>query len=579
VSLLVTRAVDVASSGHFFTRWSWLVTLPVALTLLGGYDSARTPTERLIGVGIALLVHILLGMVGVGAGIGERSLRSRRARVALVVITIAVLAAVRPLLMTEFARLSGLTLFTVPVFPRIVTNVIVDTVVLVTIATIVFTVRTRRDTSRRLRRATEVLDARRAADVLDERVLVEQVLERTRLSILSSLPVPGALPFDAAEAAASLRRLSDEVVRPLSHELFDEPDATRPDAAPLLVIGRAAAGDPVAGALETPDSSEQTPVRPLAWAWPVVYQLLWTPYVLSIVPRGTAVLLGLVCLCCSLAANLVVARILAIRRPSSPLRFLAFGYLCVGAVLALSVALVSKGLRLELGPYWIHLLVYPIFATVIVSAQAGLDRLARVESDLARTLGESTTLAVRAHNRLVHARRRVARLLHADVQGECAAAALTLVENPHSEEQWRRAVDRIGQLLLDGPEPSSGASANETVGRLLQAWGHAATVEFHADDRVWHILDADPARLEVAVDAISEGLGNALRHSDSRLVRVGLEITPDARPSVLVDVWSRGSIRRDPPSDGYGLAQLRLHALGVSLLQFGDEVRLRVELP
>jgi signal transduction histidine kinase len=313
---------------------------------------------------------------------------------------------------------------------------------------------------------------------------------------------------------------------------------------------------------------------------------------------GARLLLGTFLL--ATAGNWVVAA--AVRRVTARWRpvALVLGYVLVGDVL---VTVASGTAVLPGSPGTLLLtgvVAYPAFALSVAAGQAGLRHLLEVEQALAQAVSESRALSLAEHNRLLLARHRVARLLHADVQAQCVQAALALTRG-NAGPGWSQALAGIVALLddpgRDDPGPGSAplttgrpptdparvpTSAADQLGALLDAWRHALDVTVRAEDDVWPVLDADPARAELVLDAVSEGLTNAARHAAEPRAAVGLRTVAQGAGRVSVQIESPGVLTgagTTGAAPGYGLGQLRSRALDLTLSQVGGVVRLQVTVP
>ncbi len=627
---LAGRWARAAGSGHFFTRWSWLLTLPFAVTLLGGYDEARSGQERLAGFGIALAVHLVLGAFGVLAAAAERGVASAGSRRVVVVIALAAIAVGRPFLLSASAQALGLVLFTGPLAARVATNLIVDTAALSLVAMMTIAVRTHRDVTGRLRLVLDALEVQRAHDVDDVAVLSGHVLENARGTLLAALPRAAAGPLEPERAGLLLQRFAEEVVRPLSHRLFDDHPAAG-DHHPATAAGArypAAGGD---GRLlasresRTPPRAQTStplalaPVHPFpapidrgapVWITVVAYALLWVPYLVAHASAAAAATAVLAVVAVGACGNRLVAgrvaraasRATASRtapgaaapaaasaaaRPAAalaPVAGLALQYAVVGAVIgavaALSPALwgVPVAASAVLAAMLLSVVVYPVFAVLVAGVDAGFRRLVVVEAELAAAVDEAAVLAASSHNSATIARRRVAHLLHSEVQAECVAAARELRGSPVvTEAQWMAVLERIEAALALPRAEATGAGAQQTVERIVGAWRFGLEISLSADAAAWTRLDADAARLELAVDTIAEGLTNTIRHGSEPRARITLAAASPG-PGVVVDVVSEGRIVTRAGHDGYGLAQLGGRARQLTLTQAGSAVRLRVEL-
>lgn len=576
----------VASSGHVLTRWSWLATAPFALTVLGGYDSATTAHERALGLAIALAVHVALGVVGLVAAAAERRAPTPAARAATVAVAVLVIGVLRPVLMAAGARWCSVVLFESPFWARVATNVVAVTVALAVVARVTVTVQARQVAAARLRTVLGALDSQRQRDARSADELTAELLASTRAAIRGALPDPQAGLDDPARAAALLRTFSEQVVRPLSHRLFDDAQAPDvPDDVPADPRPPARATGPVDGSAPGTLLSLVT-AAPAGWT-AAVYAGLWVPYTLTHLAPGLGARLVASTFLLATAGNLLVAG--AARRVPSRWRVVALvlGYVVVGDVLltAATAALAPTGSAAAL--LLTGVVAYPAFTLAVALGQAGLRRLEAVEQMLAAAVAESRSLSLAEHNRLLLARHRVARLLHADVQAQCVQAALALRRTagsaPDEGPTWAQALAGV-VALLDDPAPGSAPGGRTTapvadqLDALLAAWRHALDLTLQASDDVWPVLDADPARAELVLDAVCEGLTNAARHAAAPQAAIRLRTGTHSAGRVTVEVCSPGVLVRSDDG-GHGLDELRARALEVTLSQVDDLVRLSVTVP
>lgn len=572
----------VASSGHVFTRWSWLATAPFALTVLGGYDSATTAHERAVGLAIALAVHTVLGVVGLAAAAAERRAPTPAGRAATVAVAVLLIGVLRPMLMAAGARWCSVVLFESPFWARIATNVVAVTVALAVVARVTVTVQARQVAAARLRTVLDALDTQRQQDARSADELTAELLVSTRAAIRDALPDAQAGRDDPVRAAAALRTFSEQVVRPLSHRLFDDTQAPDvPDEAPPAPRAPTRTDAPGDGTL-----LGLVTAAPAGWT-AAVYAGLWVPYTLTHLTPGLGARLVASTFLLATAGNLLVAA--AARRVPARWRVvvLVLGYVVVADVLltAATATLVPTGNAAAL--LLTGVVAYPAFTLAVALGQAGLRRLDAVERTLAAAVAESRSLSLAEHNRLLLARHRVARLLHSDVQAQCVQAALALQRTagtaPDDGPTWAQALAGV-VTLLDDPTPGSAPDGRTTapvadqLDDLLAAWRHALDLTLQAADEVWPVLDADPARAELVLDAVCEGLTNAARHAAAPQATIRLCTAANWAGRVTVEVSSPGVLVRSDGS-GYGLDELRARALDVTLSQVNDLVRLSVTVP
>ena len=115
-----------------------------------------------------------------------------------------------------------------------------------------------------------------------------------------------------------------------------------------------------------------------------------------------------------------------------------------------------------------------------------------------------------------------------------------------------------------GGEPRT--TVRNSLESLLRSWSTVLDITTRIDEHAWAVIDTNPARGQLLVDLVSEGLTNAVRHARGRVVVV--EVT-DEEGNLSVRVVTDGALQvaRDP---GIGLQDLRSRGADVHLLTDGD---------
>lgn len=233
---------------------------------------------------------------------------------------------------------------------------------------------------------------------------------------------------------------------------------------------------------------------------------------------------------------------------------------------------------------WSPAFIYPSFALALSIIAATAAELAGDEQRLAELLAEEVQHTAHTHSRLRLARKRTAHLLHTAVQGELVAAALSLqrrssaTTDPLSTNVWGDVMTTIARIKHEVAQDDvvDPTPAAEQVKALITMWGSALRITARYDDEVWPVLAADAARTEMAVDALSEGFTNAVRHGNGQRVDVHLGVAGPL-PRAIITVRSAGVISSGP-TNGLGLRSLQSSASAVTLSESRGEVSLVVEL-
>ncbi|MDR6972401.1 hypothetical protein [Leifsonia shinshuensis] len=541
------------------TVWSWLLTLPFALTVMSGLQYVSGGPGAVLAV--AGLQHgILGGLLLLGAAVLR--VVPRGARPVAVFAIYAAIGAVRPLLFLEAGGLLGIPVAPGDLAGRIAVNVVVVVAVFALIAVAVDLVREHLGVFRRLRAAqrasgddigcaTERL-ARLRSEALDD---VVEALERTAATAAADLPEP-------AEAARLLRRLAEDVVRPASHRVYeDDGAAPGPDGEQVAprewftsVVGGMRAAPPLATALLF-----------TAMVLPFV-SILSGPAIVAPVAAGLVVLL---------IGGSLVASVTLPAHPAARLTVLLLLYIGVGLLVSATGAVGLALAGSDPAPAWFETATYPLIALTVALVSSLSVRVRQDQAELEAALQANVAAAARVRADYDRERATLARLLHAGVQSELIAGALALTAAPPADRAAaaRRVIDVLGRArdALRGAHDERHAA--DEVSALLDSWSSAIELRVAVDEAVWGRL-VDPTRASAVVDAVSEGLANAVRHGDGSPVAIALRAADCDGVKVVIE--SGGTL--GAADSGIGLRQLAERGT-VALREASGRVELAVAIP
>ncbi|WP_233265593.1 hypothetical protein [Leifsonia sp. AG29] len=540
------------------TWWTWLITLPFALTVMSGVQYVHGGAAEVLAV--AAFEHAVFGVL-LAAGWWLLRVTPPRARPAVALAALATAGALRP-----FAFLWAGAILEIPVeagdLPgRIVINVVTVTAACALIAAGVDLVREHRAVFGRLRSARAA--AERDAECAAERL---RLLRRTAvddvLAEIERVAEPEGRPLDPDAAARVLRGLAERVVRPASHRVYDQEQALEPRPPRALEVR---ARDWIAAVVGATRAASPLPLALLFAALTLPYAVLAYGVVVSVpaLAAGIAV---------TVAGNALVARIGPVDGPARWLFTLSLGYAAVGLALATTGQLVLTALGRVPDLVWFEAAMYPLVALSVVFVVSLSRRTRRDQGDLEAAVQASVDAAARARADFEHERASLARLLHSGVQSELIASALALgaAGGGDASAELRAVVERIRAELLRRPES---AEPEARIRTLLDSWSSAIPLRVRIGDGVWERLLV-PSRCEAVVDTVSEGLANAVRHGDGS--PVALELRAAGRDGVEVVVASGGRLGGARP--GIGLRQLSERG-SVALREAAGRVELAVAIP
>ncbi|MFF1635385.1 hypothetical protein [Leifsonia sp. NPDC058248] len=564
ISPSTLRLLSRATGPSAITEWTWLVTAPFALTVMSGmqYVEITEPAGAIwmvaalghVGVGILMLIAYFLIKPFRGAF-----------RAPAVVTVFAAIGLVRPFLFLASAAILGYSVQVGDLGSRIAINVVVCVAGFSLIAISVDLVREHFGVLRRLRAVQRAAQAdgengRRRIETLRERA-VDEVLARIDETVRPAIR-PG-LP--ASEASKLLRSIANDIVRPVSHDLFDSADdpTAATDAAELP---RPRMRDWLAAAL--------TGLQPApAGLTAALFVALVIPYALGTYGPAVTAVHSVVGGALLYAGNRAVSALARRASGAAATIVIIVGYAVTGVVVALESTVLLAGLGLTTERLWFQAALYPVIACAVALVGSLSTRLGEDARELEESLQTSVATAARVRAAYDHERTGLASLLHSGVQADLIATALALSagDDADAERTVREAVERVRTELerehRDDPAP------REQLARLVDSWSSAMPLEATIDDHVWGRLD-DAVRCQVVVDAVSEGLANAVRHGDGS--PVGLAIRPSIRDGVTVIVNSGGRLLRARP--GIGLRDLSRHS-EVILRERPGGVELAVSVP
>lgn len=550
--------------GPLLSRWSALGTLPVALTVMGPYlgpDAPQQLPELLLAASASWM--IIAAILCVPARIA-RAVLSPRGRAVLVGVPVLALAAARPVLTDLCAEAFGADPAPERWLPfRIATNLVVWPVLLLAIAVLVASFRALRVANRRLAAAIALgsadADRLRAREARARSAAAACAAElRARLAGLEATP-------------EAVRAFGAGPVRDWSHRLADLADVGGFSGVAADALG-ATAPAPAAAPAAAP-ATPRLRLPPVGTV-SIAYAFAVLPYALHTVPPlpfaagALAILLG------GVAIDLLARRL----RSGTALFAALWGV--VGLALA-AAQLVDPALPAHYA--WVPVVALPAIALAAERISALVHGLRSEERRLEAALLARRRRLAEEDAGTARALRAAAGILHRDLQGACVHfAAVRTHENPNAEAAERdanalrvecgTALDRVARAFESAPDPIPGG---ERLDATLRSWSLVLALDVRIDIGARQELERSDALVERALEIVTEGLVNAVKHADGRTASVrATRIPTGAGPVLQVEVIAPGAL---PPA-----AALRRNApaaaLGAELLQRGADTVLRARL-
>lgn len=235
-------------------------------------------------------------------------------------------------------------------------------------------------------------------------------------------------------------------------------------------------------------------------------------------------------------------------------------------------------------PLWIAPF-FLILTSMGVSLTAAIQVFQRDDRDrLTMSIARNAQLNVQVRERARRVQRRIAKILHSNVQAELIASASFIAARargsggPSAQEEevsreLQRLTSAIHERLIPSVEPA--VPANERIVDLTSLWSGILEVKVEADTHVWTALDNDRSALDAVMDVVAEGLTNAVRHGNGPEMIIDLSV--DA-VEIVVRLTSTGSLTQST-QPGFGSEILSEATSKWTLEAEGEQIHLTTHIP
>ena len=379
------------------------------------------------------------------------------------------------------------------------------------------------------------------------------------------------------QAASRIRSLATDIARPLSHALA-QGDEWIPEAVDITV-------KPPRWRRFSAVIAEMRPAPPLVPF--ILLELIALPFAIAEPVGGVGFAASMVLLLGGImfALSWVVLRLW----PAGPTTMLRLASLVVLYAVIGFVATVIRSFLVELqtgiqNPLWIAPFML-VLTSIGVSFTIAIQARQREDRDrLAVSVARNAQLNAQVRERTRQVQRRIAKLLHSNVQAELIASAGLLATRPHESsdaasqedavsQELTRLTSAIHDRLVPSIEPA--IPAKERVRDLTSLWSGIMDVTLEADERAWTSLDQDPGALDAVIDVVAEGLTNAVRHGNGPEMIIDLRVDAD---EIVVRLTSMGSLVQSA-QPGFGSEILSEATSTWTLEAEGEQIRLTTHIP
>lgn len=379
------------------------------------------------------------------------------------------------------------------------------------------------------------------------------------------------------EAAARIRVIASNVARPLSHALAQADDWI-PEAVDVT-------SKPPRWVRIRETIAEVRPAPPLVPF--ILIELIAISIVLAEPVGGV----GFAALMMMLTGAIMFALSWIVRRLWPPgrttvLRLIALIglYAVIGMVAAWVRTLVVEWQTGIYNPLWVTPFVL-IVVSLGVSLTIATEARQREDRDrLAMSIARNAQFNAQVRERTRRVQRRIAKLLHSNVQAELIASAklLTARASRADDPGWAQGdvlqeLDRLAQVIQQRLAPATEAAvpAQERVRDLASLWSGILDVALEAEGQTWAALDQDPAALDAVIDVVAEGLTNAVRHGNGPQSDVSIALDSG---EIVVRLTTFGSLAQGT-EPGFG-SEILTEATSQWVLDAdGDRILLTTHIP
>lgn len=532
---------------------AWLLTLPGAVVTPALTAADGTSAQVLYWFLLGFLAHLVSGVILLLGRLAvlPASTRSPRPWTFVIVVVIAGLA--RGLFIAVVAYDTGLSESLNLVF-RLV-SAPATLLMWFSIATLIV------DSSRRHRLTMHLLAAQleKEAQIAVQSAEVIQyyrdsIIADTQRIVTRQLEHSSALSADPDLAPLRLRKVAEEVVRPLSHELSlrsvrdaelvkDVERAGLPRRVPLATYARAL-----------------TDARP------------FQPVLAALVILGTSVYVtfatlgpidGVVAVIVIFSLTYVLSRIAQVRGQRAsvngmrhrPVRVVAWWIaisladaLAMFVLLAQSNAWNVSGHVIEVAVALVAFFFVAAIAQLAVAVAGATTWLREsAEASLQEAAEKTEWMTARLRQQAYLEKRQISRVLHGEVQARIVSMALQLQLNPPQDSA--AAMSNLSDQIRNALSERRDVAWTEELARVTDLWADAIDLEVAIDNDAVALLDVDPTAARSVVEVIREAITNAVRHGGADVVVVTV-VLDGSDLSVLITNDGGSVNEAEPPGLG-----------------------------
>lgn len=377
-------------------------------------------------------------------------------------------------------------------------------------------------------------------------------------------------------ATGQLRAAALELIRPLSHELYSADAEVQFENSPNQLVGRTRV---TLWEVLTRKMNVNVMFNP---ALPAILTLAFFSASYYIVAGWMGVLEG-----CMATTAVVVAALAGLNRLTRGRQLNAVVVLLIGVVTSLLLAglylVIPEALNVGIqADYQAFLAVGS--ALVLLGTTVFFFLYDNRMFTLSRTKeanDENASLVARSRQEFWLRQKQIAKIVHGSVQSRLNAARIRLTQattvTPELVESVLSDLESARQELSRTPAES----ATDIQGQLTELadfWRGVCTFTFEVDHNSQQSLNADTSAAQAVMEVVSEGVSNAVKHSQAQ--KVQLTVTQVSPVSVMVELEHASQERSvATTTSGLGTQILNQLTLNWSFTQDNGTALLQAEIP
>lgn len=402
--------------------------------------------------------------------------------------------------------------------------------------------------------------------------LLERVRSAVTDSIRSVLSTGGS---SAREVADELVRVSEEVIRPLSHSLIPASEP-QPDVA---------SGPPAPMSLRSV-MHHATYVQPFRPEAVTIFALLLTAGAVVFVWPLTTIPVFVALLAWVYGSMATMRRFITPRLVSMSFAWrvivLTVAYLVFAIVPGLILLLATDELSVDSWPYFAYIVVIGQIVLWPLAIIAGVrETRASVINDLRYSNERLCWSRARLASYLWGQQSNLAGVLHKDVQGTLLASAMRLKMSRDDGKNDADAIDEIRSAVLEASEfvvaPAEAKPVAEAVSTLNSRWQGVFRVDLGGSATAIARLDSDHVCRRIAIDLLSEFVTNAVKHGQATSATASVSLVES--DVVRLDGTNNGRALSGRQGSGLGTRMLSAVSLQYGFDNVPGGVRLWADIP